>query len=95
MSEAQPIPATTPPMQKRSIGGEKLDTSGPRDNKEHWVFFDDRVGMKKSMNYVTGCEKNQRNCYMALYELVETKATKEERIPYRERYHPFSLRSRA
>ena len=38
-------------------------------NKEQWVFFDDQVGTKKSTDYVTGCERNQRNCYMALYEL--------------------------
>lgn len=38
-------------------------------NKEQWVFFDDQVCTKKSTDYVTGCEKNQRNCYMALYEL--------------------------
>ena len=29
------------------------------------------------MNYVIGYEKNQRNCYMALYELAEAKATVE------------------
>ena len=43
--------------------------SAQKDNGEQWVFFDDRVGTKKSMDYVTGSETNQRNCYMALYEL--------------------------
>jgi len=47
------------------------------ENEEQWVFFDDRVGAKKSMNYVTGYERNQRNCYMALYELGEAKTTVE------------------
>lgn len=45
------------------------DNNSPQDNEEQWVFFDDRVGVKKDMDYVTGVEKNQRNCYMALYEL--------------------------
>lgn len=46
------------------------DASGtPGDNKEQWVFFDDRVGAKKTLGYVTGQELNQRNCYMVLYEL--------------------------
>ena len=62
---------------KRTIGGEKLDTSCTQENKEQWVFFDDRVGTKKSMNYVTGYERNQRSCYMALYKLVKAAATNE------------------
>jgi len=37
--------------------------------EEEWVFFDDRVGRKKSLDYVVDTEKNQRNCYLALYEL--------------------------
>ena len=40
-----------------------------QDNGEQWVFFDDRVGVKKDLEYVTSNERNQRNCYMALYEL--------------------------
>jgi len=43
--------------------------NSPPDNEEQWMFFDDRVGAKKDMDYVTGNERNQRNCYMALYEL--------------------------
>ena len=43
------------------------DTS--QDNKEQWVFFDDRAGSKKDLEFVTGTERNRRNCYMALYEL--------------------------
>jgi len=43
------------------------DTS--KDNEEHWVFFDDRVGLKKDVEYVTHNESNERNCYMALYQL--------------------------
>lgn len=54
-----------------------MNTSCTQDNEEQWVFFDDRVGTKKSMNYVTGYERNQRSCYMALYELVKTTATNE------------------
>jgi ubiquitin C-terminal hydrolase len=61
---------------KRSIC-EKSDTSGPRENEEQWMFFDDRVGTKTSVNYVTDYERNQRSCYMALYELAEAKATVE------------------
>ena len=59
---------------KRCIRDEKSDTSGPRENEEQWMFFDDRVGTKKSVNYVTEYERNQRSCYMALYELAEAKA---------------------
>jgi hypothetical protein len=60
---------------KRSICGE--NTTGPRENEEQWMFFDDRVGTKKSVNYVTDYERNQRSCYMALYELAEVNATVE------------------
>ena len=56
---------------------EKSNTSLPRENEEQWMFFDDRVGTKKSVNYVTEYERNQRSCYMALYELAEAKATVE------------------
>eukprot|EP00580_Thalassiosira_gravida_P008934 CAMPEP_0201643966 /NCGR_PEP_ID=MMETSP0493-20130528/29217_1 /ASSEMBLY_ACC=CAM_ASM_000838 /TAXON_ID=420259 /ORGANISM="Thalassiosira gravida, Strain GMp14c1" /LENGTH=644 /DNA_ID=CAMNT_0048118523 /DNA_START=3 /DNA_END=1937 /DNA_ORIENTATION=- len=45
------------------------DANRQQDNEDQWVFFDDRVGAKKNMDYVTGSERNQRNCYMALYEL--------------------------
>mmetsp|Transcript_41363 Transcript_41363/g.86772 ORF Transcript_41363/g.86772 Transcript_41363/m.86772 type:complete len:705 (+) Transcript_41363:555-2669(+) len=45
------------------------DANAPQDNEDQWVFFDDRVGAKKNMDYVSGSERNQRNCYMALYEL--------------------------
>ena len=62
---------------KRTISGKKSDASCPQDNNEQWVFFDDRVGVEKSMNYVIGNEKDQRSCYMALYDLVEAKATNE------------------
>ena len=41
----------------------------PSDEEEQWMFFDDRVGMKKDMGYVVDSERNQRNCYMALYAL--------------------------
>eukprot|EP00985_Skeletonema_marinoi_P007314 scaffold3206_cov119-Skeletonema_marinoi.AAC.1 len=37
--------------------------------EEQWVFFDDTVGRRRTINYVTGNETNQKNCYMALYEL--------------------------
>jgi len=37
--------------------------------EEQWVFFDDTVGQRRTINYVTGNETNQKNCYMALYEL--------------------------
>ena len=62
---------------KRTIGGKKLNTSCTQDNEEQWVFFDDQVGTKQSMKDVTGCERNQRSCYMALYELDKTTATNE------------------
>ena len=42
---------------------------GAQDNEEQWVYFDDRVGVHKDLDYVTLNERNQRNCYMALYEL--------------------------
>jgi hypothetical protein len=59
---------------KRTIDGEKLDTSCTQDNEEQWVFFNDQVGTKKSISYVTADESNQRSCCMALYELVEAEA---------------------
>ena len=37
--------------------------------EEQWVFFDDTVGKRRTINYVTANETNQKNCYMALYEL--------------------------
>jgi len=37
--------------------------------EEQWVFFDDTVGRRRTINYVTGNATNQKNCYMALYEL--------------------------
>lgn len=50
--------------------GKRTDTdSDVQHNEEQWVYFDDRVGVKKDFDYVAGSEKNQRNCYMALYEL--------------------------
>lgn len=52
---------------KRALGKDGGKTG--LGNGEEWVFFDDRVGTKKSMDYVSGFERNQRNCYMALYEL--------------------------
>jgi hypothetical protein len=55
---------------KRSICG-KSDTSGPRENEEQWMLFDDRVGKKTSVNHVTDDEWNQKRCYMAIYELGE------------------------
>jgi len=49
--------------------GKKSAEDTSQDNKEQWVFFDDRAGSKKDLEFVTGTERNQRNCYMALYEL--------------------------
>lgn len=52
--------------------GDNDDTTDERTNNapaDNWVLFDDRVGTKKDMNYVAGNERNQRNCYMALYEI--------------------------
>lgn len=37
--------------------------------EEQWVFFDDTVGKRRTFNYVSGNETNQKNCYMAMYEL--------------------------
>lgn len=49
--------------------GMRANEGDAQDNGEQWVFFDDRVGVKKDLEYVTSNERNQRNCYMALYEL--------------------------
>ena len=38
------------------------------NSEEQWVFFDDPVGTKKDLGWVTSTERNQRNCYMAVYE---------------------------
>ena len=46
----------------------KRSMPSPLD-EDQWVFFDDRVGTIAKDNYVTGNERNQRNCYMAIYEL--------------------------
>lgn len=46
----------------------QTNDNAPRDSEEQWVFFDDRVGVEKKMEYVTNSERNQENCYMALYE---------------------------
>ncbi|KAL7453474.1 hypothetical protein ACHAWC_005147 [Mediolabrus comicus] len=47
----------------------KLDEESAENVEEQWVFFDDTVGERRTINYVTGNEINQKNCYMALYEL--------------------------
>lgn len=47
----------------------RSNTTDAQDNEEQWVFFDDRKGIEKDFDYVAKFEKNQRNCYMALYEL--------------------------
>jgi uncharacterized UBP type Zn finger protein len=52
-----------------SCGLRTTNTPDAQDNEEQWVYFDDRVGVKKDFDYVALSEKNQRNCYMALYEL--------------------------
>ena len=49
--------------------GLRSDTTDTQDNEEQWVYFDDRKGIKEDFDYVAKREKNQRNCYMALYEL--------------------------
>ena len=56
---------------KGGNGEEKSDDDAQAnaiDKEEQWVFFDDRAGAKKGEKYVNE-EKNQKNCYMALYEL--------------------------
>jgi len=45
------------------------DGNSPKDTGEQWVFFDDRAGTKKDLGWVTSNERNQRNCYMAVYEM--------------------------
>ena len=61
----------TLPSDRTGVDGGKERSSAYtlKDNEEQWVFFDDRVGAKKDLEHVAGMEKNQRNCYMALYEL--------------------------
>lgn len=49
--------------------GLRDNTTDAQDHEEQWVYFDDRVGVKKDFDYVALDERNQRNCYMALYEL--------------------------
>ena len=45
------------------------DDEGP-GTREQWFEFDDKVGRKKSVDYVVGKEDNdmKKNCYLALYE---------------------------
>jgi len=47
------------------------DDEGP-GTREQWFEFDDKVGRKKSVDYVVGKEDNdmKKNCYLALYERV-------------------------
>ena len=42
--------------------------SGAGPVEEDWIFFDDRSGFRRDLSYVDN-ERNQRNMYMALYEL--------------------------
>ena len=49
-------------------GGNDDAQANAIDKEEQWVFFDDRAGAKKGVDYVNE-PKNQKNCYMALYEL--------------------------
>jgi len=52
---------------KRKLDEESAESS--TNVEEQWVFFDDTVGERRTVNYVTGNETNQKNCYMALYEM--------------------------
>ena len=54
---------------KRTLADKEGNSEEKSESEEQWVFFDDQVGVKKGMDYVAGSENNQRNCYMALYEL--------------------------
>ena len=49
--------------------GDSSDTTNAQDNEEEWVLFDDRVGTPKPASYVLENERNQRNCYLVVYEL--------------------------
>ena len=50
------------------------DTGAQVSNNEmQWVLFDDRIGTKKGADYVNE-EKNQKNCYMIIYELQRSMA---------------------
>ncbi len=49
--------------------------------EEQWVFFNDTVGQRRTINYVTGNETNQENCYMALYELSVLRSYRKEEVP--------------
>jgi len=42
-------------------------------DEERWVFVDDSVGQRQTVDYVTGDEANQKNCYLALYSRHEYK----------------------
>jgi uncharacterized UBP type Zn finger protein len=45
-------------------------------DEERWVFFDDSIGQRQTVDYVTGDEANQKNCYgwhLALYSRHEYK----------------------
>lgn len=43
---------------------------GAQDAQKQWVHFDDCVTDEQDLEYVTLDENNQRNCYIAVYELV-------------------------
>jgi len=64
----RPLPRDRSGGDEKGSGGDAT-ANAPRDEGDQWAFFDDRVGAKKDVDYVVGCERNQRNCYMALYEL--------------------------
>lgn len=47
----------------------RTNTSDAQDNSEQWVYFNDEVAIERDFEYVSLDENNQRNCYMAVYEL--------------------------
>ena len=69
----------TPPPEEPTGGGDENEKSegedaaraheATSDREAQWMLFDDKACDRKDVDYVTGLVKNQRNCYMALYEL--------------------------
>ena len=58
--------------------GDSSDSTDAQDNEEQWVLFDDGLGTRRPASYVFENERNQRNCYLALYELNDKHAFQAE-----------------
>ena len=47
------------------------ETNATYNNEQQWMHLNDRLGVKTDLDFVTGDDENQQNCYYALYKQTE------------------------